>query len=910
MQQYDLNPQIIDLLKQEYEMVEDKQYLRGRCPECGKKELWTWLEKPGRVQCNRSNKCDFSATTKELFPELFEKLNEKYQATEENPTATADAYLSLIRGFDPSTIKGWYEQGSYYHPRGNKGTASVRFYLDEARHIMWERLIEDVTITDESGETEIRNKSFKGSFKGYWWQPPTLTIEPGDEIWMTEGILDAIALNLNGIKALANMSSGTFPDEAIKPYLHKKITWVIALDNDKAGRDAIEKHSKKLREMGEMVTAALSSNGDIKADWNDLHKAGKLTEKDISFYRYLGRLELAQSYTEKAQMMWEHNPERTYFIYAFRNRTYAAKIDKKTYDQVSMDYWIALAKSNDENLNSHELAKVKEQATKEQHLQCAVNSFNQASTLREIATFSMSYLYFQQPDNGEDGQYFFSFKLANHGQERQIAFTHKTISAASDFKKSAMRIPGALFTGIQYDLDWLYKEWTRYNTKEVRTLDFVGYDKASQAYVFNEFAVEGSRVHKLNKQSFFQLKNQGIKTTVDIKQSLSEKHSAAWLADFKTAFGTKGLVALSWWFGCLFVEQVRQQHRSYPFFELVGEAASGKSSLVDFLWKLYGKEGESFNPNSSTLAGRTRKMSEVANMPVVFNETDNENDDKNNHVKRFNWDEQKDLYDGEFGRVTGIKSQDNSTKKPAFKAGLMIVQNIPVNASEAIMTRICHLNFDTSHHSPAGYDAAVKLNSMAIQDVNGFIINAVRQADRILKHFNTKIVQHRSRLSANPDIKLQRIIENHSKVMAFADCLHGLYPEITKHELNDVHTMIELMAAQRQISLNEDSQLIQQFWAQFDYLDSRFYPGSANNPDGTGGVVIENQMNHAPRPERMIAVNLEHFHSMCKQHNLPMIDPKELRRQLPTSKKRKYIDNKPVTSRIEQRSVRCWIFDR
>lgn len=905
MQRTDLYPQIIDLLSNEFEMVEKGNYLRGRCPSCNKKSLWTWLDNPGQVQCDRKNNCNYEETTKELFPELFEKLNERYQPTESNPHATADAYLSLIRGFDTSQIKGWYEQGAYYHPRGDKGTASVRFYLDEAKQIMWERLIDDVIITDEKGDKESRNKSFKGSFKGHWWQPPTLTIEKGDEIWLVEGVLDAIALNLNGIKAVAIMSSGTFPDESIKPHLNNDITWVVAADNDKAGRDAIEKHSKKLREMREVVTAALSSTSDDKADWNDLHKAKRLTEKNISFYRYLGRLELAQSHNEKAQMMWEHNPQRTYFIYAFRNRTYATKIDKKAYDKASMDYWVALAKSNDDNLNSEDLAKVKEEATNEQHQQCAANAFSQATTLREIATFSMNYLYFQQPDNGEDGQYFFSFKLANHGQERQIAFTHKTISAASDFKKSAMRIPGALFTGVQNDLDWLYKEWTRHNIKEVRALDYVGYDSDTKTYVYNKFAVEGGRVLKVNNQSFFQLKKEGIKTTVDIKQKLSEKHNAEWVADFKTAFGVKGLVALSWWFGSLFVEQIRDQYNSYPFLQVAGEPDSGKSRLVDFMWKLFGKSGESFNPTISTLAGRVRKMAEVSNLPVVFNETDNEVE-KNTHQKQFNWNELKDLFEGEFGKVTGIKSQDNSTKKPQFKGSLAWTQNIKIVASEAMQTRLVDLWFDTTHHTPSGYQASKRLDAFDVTDVNGFIINSVRQADRILNHFNTKFEVHRNRLLENKNIKTNRIIENHAKLMALTDCLHGLYPEITKQDVIDTHNFIQGLAAQRQASLNEDSEIIQQFWGQFDYLDSRFYQGVADQ----SGTVVEHQMNHATSPDRQIAINLEHFHSMCKQHNLPLIDPKELRRQLPTSKKRQYIENKPVTSRLEQRSVRCWIFNR
>ena len=901
--EYDLTPQIVNRLQHEFRMTEQGDYLRGYCPDCGKKSLWTWLNNPGNVQCDRINKCAYSEPTFELFPDLFEKLNEKHPPTEQDPSATAKAYLSLIRGFELSQLSGLFEQGKYWHPHGNKGTATVRFYLDEAKTMMWERLIDDVTITNEDGSKETRNKNFKGTFKGYWWQPPTLTIEVWDEVWLVEGIFDAIALNQNGIKAVAIMSSGTWPSESIKPHLHKDITWVIATDNDSAGRKALEKHSQTLRDLGENVAAALSSDNDKKADWNDLHKAGKLTEQNLNRYRYLGNLALAQSANEKAQIIWERNPERGHFIFSFRNRTYAATVNKEEHGKVSMAYWANREGLDPMALSQKDVDELREKSTDAIRLECDKYAFSQSVKMREIATFSMDYLYFQQPDNGEDGQYFFRFMLANHGQERQIAFTHKTISAASDFKKSAMRIPGALFTGTAADLDSLYREWTRYNIKEVRTLDFVGYDKPSKTYVFNNFAVENKKILKLNNQSFFELKKQGIKTTVDIKQTLSQKDNHDWVPDFKTAFGTKGLVALSWWFGCLFVEQVRDEYSSYPFFELVGEAASGKSSLVDFMWKLYGKDGESFNPNSSTLAGRTRKMAEVSNLPVVFNETDNENDDKNNHVKRFNWDEQKDLFEGEFGRVTGIKSQDNSTKKPAFKAGLMIVQNIPVMASEAILTRITHLNFDTSHHSPQGYEAAGRLNRMPISEVNGFILNAVQHAEPIMKAFKECFARHQKRLTSNPDIKLNRIVDNHAKIMAFTELLAAIYPAITEHDVNNVHAMLETMATQRQQSLNEDSQVVQQFWAQFDYLDTK--PGS-----GGYAVNIENQMNHSKHPEQQIAVNLEHFHSQCKVHNLPFMEPKELRRQLTTSKKREYIENKPVKSRIEDRAVRCWIFKR
>lgn len=879
-----LNQQIIAKLIHEFRFKEQGEHLReGVCPSCKKKTLWTWKDKPGMVQCNRTNNCTWQATSKELFPELFENLNKKYPATPDNPTQTADVYLSLIRGFNVEKIKGWYEQGKYWHPKGDKGTATVRFYLDAEKQVMWERLIDDVVITDDDGEKETRNKNFKGSFKGLWWHPPGFTIDDKDEIYWCEGILDAIALNLNGIKAVAIMSSGTFPYESIKPHLGKGVKWVIALDNDATGRRCLKKHAEKLRELKETVAAAISSEFEDKADWNDLHKQHKLTESDMKNYRYLGRLELAQNYRERAQHIFEHNKKKAYFVFDFGLKIYSAKVNVEDYEKIKE----AILENN-----------------KDKILRAEREAFTTASKIIEISTFKMDFLYFQQPDNGEDGQYFFKLNFSNRSPEIQLPFPGKTFGAAGDFKKLAMhKAPGAQFTGSTQDLDYLYKHWMGRIPKIVKTLDYVGYDSSTGAYVFNDYAVENGHILALNKESFFQLKKQGIKTTVDIKQKLSTKHPVDWLPDYQTAFGIGGLVALSWWFGCLFVEQVRKDHRSYPFFEVVGEAGSGKSDMVDFLWKLLGKEGESFNPNSSTLAGRTRKMAEVSNLPVVFNETDNEQLAEEKHLRRFNWDEQKDLFDGEFGRVTGIKSQDNSTKKPSFKSGLMIVQNIPVQASEAILSRIVHLNFDRSHHSLPGKYASDRLNLLSVTDVSGFLLHTIKQADAVMKLFNIKFKQHRSHLQKIPSIKLQRLVENHAKIMAFADCLKLSMP-ITDETVGVIHSTLIKMAIERQQSMNEDHPSVQQFWAIFDYLNSKVF-FRENEAD-----IMEHTMNHSCSPEHEIAVNIEHFFQRCSEMKMDIKDlsSKELRRHLPTSRKRMYLRNEPVRSRIESRTVRCWVF--
>lgn len=75
-------------------------------------------------------------------------------------------------------------------------------------------------------------------------------------------------------------------------------------------------------------------------------------------------------------------------------------------------------------------------------------------------------------------------------------------------------------------------------------------------------------------------------------------------------------------------------------------------------------------------------------------------------------------------------------------------------------------------------------------------------------------------------------------------------------------------------------------------------------------AIAENVMNHSNNPETEIAVNLEHFRARCADMRLELIDSKELRRHLPTSRKRQYLRNEPIRSRLEGRTIRCWIFKR
>ena len=171
----------------EFHFKRQGQWLReGVCPACGKKELYAYADSPWVLKCGRLNKCNYSVHVRDLYPDLFENPCHVYPDVPENsPNATADAYMSHERGFDLKKVSGWYSQEYYFDAARNIGSATVRFAVGNG---YWERLV-----NKRFAHQKARFRPGM-SYQGQWWAPPTGQLTNAREIWLVEGIFDAIAL--------------------------------------------------------------------------------------------------------------------------------------------------------------------------------------------------------------------------------------------------------------------------------------------------------------------------------------------------------------------------------------------------------------------------------------------------------------------------------------------------------------------------------------------------------------------------------------------------------------------------------------------------------------------------------------------------------------------------------------------
>src|SRR5690606_635870 len=103
-------------------------------------ELFTAATDPKVVRCGRENNCGFEISVRDALPDLFEDWSKRFERTEKDPNAAADASLRNARGLDLAGLRGAFSQ-EYYHDRVlDQGSATVRFPLPGGS--WWERIID------------------------------------------------------------------------------------------------------------------------------------------------------------------------------------------------------------------------------------------------------------------------------------------------------------------------------------------------------------------------------------------------------------------------------------------------------------------------------------------------------------------------------------------------------------------------------------------------------------------------------------------------------------------------------------------------------------------------------------------------------------------------------------------------
>jgi len=185
---------------------------------------------------------------------------------------------------------------------------------------------------------------------------------------------------------------------------------------------------------------------------------------------------------------------------------------------------------------------------------------------------------------------------------------------------------------------------------------------------------------------------------------MQNQQTPKWLDLFYTAFGAQGLVALAWWAGAYHSESIRRLQGTFPFLHINGDAGSGKSTLVDSLWKLSGITGDmSIKPSTHSFGALIARLTKAINVPLVIEESDS--------FEPYDWNSLKACYQG------GTLQQIGDRSEVRFRGALAIV----ANGCGALSTRSIRVQLQRATHSVGSQQAAQALYELHVSDLAEFL---------------------------------------------------------------------------------------------------------------------------------------------------------------------------------------------
>lgn len=915
-----LAAQVLDRLKRDYAFRETSgAWLRGgKCPKCGKKELFARAEDPKLIICGRKDKCGYEEAVKALYADLFDDCSAQTK-DDPNPTAAADFYLQGVRGFNLMGLRGAYSQELYQDRKRGAISATVRFPLPNGS--WWERLI------DQPGRFERKaNFAKQTSYQGHVWSYPGTTIDDyaaADEIWFDEGIFDTIALEQGDFKAARDpdhpvhtaridddgkpipaapveqlraaslMSCYNYPEHFLRelriaiaagPTPTKSPLIVFALDLGAAGTEYTRKFVRRARAEGWNAAAAqvrLDDDPGAKLDWNDLFLRDRLGHGPRADYRWAGDVLVAADEREKAYLIWRKKKWNS-FHFTFDGRT----------------WWASL---------SEERIKLRIEEGFSGNPEISVADFDvkydfaarETISVSMIANCTFRALYFERNVATDNSAYWLRIDRPGDWSEVKASFPGSALAGSGDFKKRMMSVAnGAIWTGDQFQLDRIAQR--QLPVRDVTGIEFTGYCREHGAYVFGDIAVAKGRVHHLNDDGYFDIGKAAIKLStaerlLDSIEYDPDRLDQSWLPDFWTAFGARGLVVLGFTCGlALVAEQLRQKQKSLGFLEVTGIGGSGKTTAIEFCWKLLGRDAyEGFDPAKATQAGISRELAKAANLPVVFIEGDR--DDDSPKSKRFDWEETKTLYNGRATRTRGMKSEGLETYSPPFRGAFVIIQNDPVNASAPVLERIMALTFDKSGWTAETKAAAERIENWPIERVSGYIIHAARREAALLDRYAERFVQHEARLIAIEEIRNYRLVKTHAQLAAMIDALPIVLTDMRREWIDAAQKLVERMCIERHLAVANDHPHVQIFWERYEWLEQNEH--------------VDHPINHSRTPDRVIAISLNEFEERCASRRLSLPAMNDLRKALKTSRRYPFVGTGSVNS-VTGKTIHCWTFNK
>ncbi|NQU88183.1 MAG: DUF927 domain-containing protein [Mariniphaga sp.] len=280
-----------------------------------------------------------------------------------------------------------------------------------------------------------------------------------------------------------------------------------------------------------------------------------------------------------------------------------------------------------------------------------------------------------------------------------------------------------------------------------------------------------------------------------------------WAKLYFEAYETNGGIAILFLILSAFWDIVFDQVGFFPFLFLFGAYGTGKTSLVESLLRVFGKDYIGIPLNNATQVGLSRTIASRNNTIFYLKEYTPETDEANQDLILT-------AYDGS-GRVTGIKSNDNKTRAAQVKSAIIFDGNHLPTQKTAVLSRMILLNFESNKFTYKQRKAFAGLESIKDKGFGKVLTDILQHREYFRKGFKRVFDENMKELRemVKADFS-ERTLKHVALILAPAKLMSKKlqFP----FEFNHITNVVYYNAVEQNILLKQTDELTI-FWNAFAY---------------------------------------------------------------------------------------------
>ncbi len=334
-------------------------------------------------------------------------------------------------------------------------------------------------------------------------------------------------------------------------------------------------------------------------------------------------------------------------------------------------------------------------------------------------------------------------KIQRHTGEIEIVEVQSSELKPDSFE-TILKSKRCTFLGTAYQLKRIFAEWMDRETQAI-IIETMGWNHEQMVYAFaNAVFTAKGKILKVNDVGIvedpddnaryylpaFGLANKN-NTDYEGERKFAYIDGAITFDKFAQlyfdAFESNGGIALLFLILSVFWDIVFDQLGSFPFLFLFGAYGTGKTSLVEYLLRVFGKDFKGIPLNNATQVALSRTIASRNNSIFYLKEYTKETDESNQDLFLT-------AYDGS-GRATGVKSNDNRTKVAMVKSSIILDGNELPTQKTAVLSRMILLNFEKNQFSPDQRKAFAELEKIQDEGFGKVICEILQHRNYFEKNF-------------------------------------------------------------------------------------------------------------------------------------------------------------------------------